>query len=79
MRYQITKPEHGSEHWLAVRWCDEDGMARISASVAGAVHGENKYTSAADLAMELLSDTPPTPVTGGMYYGSDGNFYLGVG
>lgn len=22
-------------------------------------------------------DTPPTPVTGGMYYGSDGNFYLG--
>jgi len=24
-------------------------------------------------------DTPPTPVTGGMYYGSDGNFYLGVG
>ena len=62
MRYQITKPEHGSEHWLAVRWCDEDGMARISASVAGAVHGENKYTSAADLAMELLSDTPPTPI-----------------
>jgi hypothetical protein len=23
-------------------------------------------------------DTPPTAVTGGMYYGSDGNFYLGV-
>jgi hypothetical protein len=22
-------------------------------------------------------DTPPTPVTGGMYYGADGNFYLG--
>ena len=22
-------------------------------------------------------DTPPTPVTGGMYYGVDGNFYLG--
>ena len=23
-------------------------------------------------------DTPPTPVTGGMYYSSDGNFYLGI-
>lgn len=23
-------------------------------------------------------DTPPTPVTGGMYYSSDGNFYLGM-
>jgi len=23
-------------------------------------------------------DTPPTPITGGMYYGADGNFYLGM-
>jgi hypothetical protein len=23
-------------------------------------------------------DIPPTPVTGGMYYGADGNFYLGM-
>jgi len=23
-------------------------------------------------------DTPPTPITGGMYYGADGNFYLGI-
>ena len=23
-------------------------------------------------------DTPPTPVTGAMYYSSDGNFYLGM-
>ena len=23
-------------------------------------------------------DTPPTPITGGMYYSSDGNFYLGI-
>jgi len=23
-------------------------------------------------------DTPPTPITGGMYYSSDGNFYLGM-
>jgi hypothetical protein len=61
MRYQITKPEHGSEKWLAVRWADENGLTRISASVASAIHNENKYTSAADLAMELLADTPPTP------------------
>lgn len=23
-------------------------------------------------------NTPPTPITGGMYYGADGNFYLGI-
>lgn len=23
-------------------------------------------------------DTPPTPITGGMYYSSDGNFYFGI-
>jgi predicted phage-related endonuclease len=61
MRYQITKPEHGSQEWLNVRWVDENGLTRISASVASAVHNENKYTSAADLAMELLADAPPTP------------------
>jgi predicted phage-related endonuclease len=57
----INKPPHGSSEWLAVRWRDENNLARISASVAAAVHGSHPYTSGADLAVELLSDTPPTP------------------
>lgn len=59
--YTIPKPSHGSEEWLRVRWSDDNGNKRISASVAAAVHGEGKYTSAADLASELLADNPPAP------------------
>lgn len=61
MRYTIQKPSHGSQEWLNVRWKDADGKARISASVAGAVHGENPFTSTSDLAFELLAAQPPTP------------------
>ena len=61
MRYTIQKPSHGSQEWLNVRWKDADGRARISASVAGAVHGENPFTSTSDLAFELLAAQPPTP------------------
>jgi predicted phage-related endonuclease len=61
MRYVINKPEHGSQDWLTARWKDSDNRARISASVAGAVHGENPFTSAADLAFELLAAQPPEP------------------
>jgi predicted phage-related endonuclease len=57
----VTKPTHGSEEWLAVRWKDEEGLARISASNAAAVHGDHPYMSGADLAVELLSPTPPKP------------------
>ena len=59
--YTIEKPKHGSQDWLNVRWKDEDGLARISASVAAAVHGTHPYTSRADLCVELLAKTPPTP------------------
>lgn len=59
--YTVPKPTHGSQEWLNTRWKNENGEARISASVAAAVHGEHQYTSAADLAFELLADTPPTP------------------
>jgi predicted phage-related endonuclease len=61
MRYTIQKPSHGSQEWLNVRWKDADGRARISASVAGAVHGENPFTSTSDLAFELLAAQPPIP------------------
>lgn len=61
-RFQVEKPEHGSADWLRMRWADKQGNRRISASVAAAVHGEGKYTSAADLASELLADNPPEPL-----------------
>lgn len=60
-RYQIDKPTHGSEEWLRVRWSDAQGNKRVSASVAGAIYNEHPYTSAAQLAAELLSPVPPTP------------------
>jgi len=59
--YTIPKPTHGSQEWLNVRWENEKGQKRITASVAAAVHGEHKYTSMADLAVELLAPNPPEP------------------
>jgi len=58
---KINKPTHGSTEWLAVRWKDENGDARISASVAAAVHGAHPYTSTADLVTELIAAEPPKP------------------
>jgi len=60
-RNKIPKPTHGSPEWLALRWRNEEGRARISASVAAAVHNEHPYTSAGALALELLADQPPQP------------------
>lgn len=59
--YTIPKEKHGSPEWLAVRWRNENGEARISASVAAAVHDQHAFTTGGDLAIELLSDTPPQP------------------
>lgn len=63
MRKHITinKPPHGSQDWLNIRWENEKGEKRVTASVAAAVHGEHKYTSMADLAVELLAKEPPEP------------------
>ena len=60
-RYTISKPPHGSQDWLNKRWADSNGNKRITASVAAAVHNEHKYTSPADLAVELLAKKPPVP------------------
>jgi len=60
-RYTISKPPHGSQDWLNKRWADSNGNKRITASVAAAVHNEHKYTSPADLAVELLAKKPPQP------------------
>ena len=59
--YTNPKPTHGSQEWLNVRWENDKGQKRITASVAAAVHGEHKYTSMADLAVELLAQNPPEP------------------
>ena len=60
-RYTISKPPHGSQDWLNKRWADSNGNKRITASVAAAVHNEHKYTTPADLAVELLALKPPAP------------------
>ena len=60
-RYTISKPPHGSQEWLNARWADANGNKRVTASVAAAVHNEHKYTSPADLAVELLAKKPPQP------------------
>jgi hypothetical protein len=60
-RYTTPKPTHGSQKWLDVRWENDKGEKRITASVAAAVHGEHKYTTMADLAVELLAQQPPKP------------------
>lgn len=57
----IPKPTHGSQDWLNLRWQNEKGEKRITASVAAAIHGEHKYITPADLAVELLATTPPVP------------------
>ena len=59
--YTIPKPTHGSQDWLNLRWANEKGEKRITASVAAAIHGEHKYTTPADLAVELLASAPPVP------------------
>jgi hypothetical protein len=59
--YTIPKPPHGSQEWLNARWQNDDGQARITASVAAVVHNEHRFTTPADLAVELLAKTPPVP------------------
>jgi len=59
--YTRNKPEHGTAEWLEARWKNAAGETQITASVAAVVHGEHPYKTAADLATELLSPTPPQP------------------
>jgi len=61
MLTQIPKRKHGSQGWLNDRWQNENGEARIAASAAAAVHGQHSFITVTDLAVELLSDTPPVP------------------
>lgn len=59
-RYLVEKPVDETE-WLAARWKNVKGEARITASVAGVVHGQHQFKSVADLAIELAKETAPIP------------------
>ena len=59
--YTIDKPKHGSQDWLNARWRNDEGLARISASVAAAVYDKHNYITGGDLAVELLAERAPEP------------------
>jgi predicted phage-related endonuclease len=59
--FRIPKPAHGSQAWLEARWKNAEGLPQIAASAAAAVHGEHKFISTTDLAIELMAETPPEP------------------
>ena len=59
--YTIPKEPHSSQPWLNQRFWNEKLEKRITGSQAAAIHGEHKYTTPADYAVELLADTPPVP------------------
>jgi hypothetical protein len=61
MKTRIPKPPHGSAEWLAVRWKNEAGEARVSASVAAAIHDAHPYVSKTDIAVQLLAYEAPQP------------------
>ena len=59
--YTIPKEPHSSQAWLNQRFWNEAFEKRITGSQAAAIHGDHKYTTPADYAVELLADTPPIP------------------
>ena len=61
-RYRIAKPEHGGQEWLNIRFRDEHGNKRVSASAVAAIYGLHPFVKKDTYAAELLSDIPPTPI-----------------
>jgi len=61
-RYRISKPEHGGQEWLNIRFRDEHGNKRVSASAVAAIFDAHPFVAREKYAAELLSDTPPTPI-----------------
>lgn len=61
-RYRIPKPEHGGQEWLNVRFRDEHGNKRVSASAVAAIYGVHPFVPMDKYAAELLGDTPPRPI-----------------
>ncbi len=61
-RYRIAKPEHGGQDWLNIRFRDENGNKRVSASAVAAIYGLHPFVRKEQYAAELLGDTAPTPI-----------------
>ena len=60
-RYTVPKEPHSSQAWLNQRFWNEAKEKRLTGSQAAAIHGEHKYTTPADYAVELLASAPPVP------------------
>ena len=61
-RYRIEKPEHGGQDWLNIRFRDEEGNKRVSASAVAAIYGLHPFVRREQYAAELLGDVAPTPI-----------------
>jgi len=61
-RYRIAKPAHGGQEWLNIRFRDEHGNKRVSASAVAAIYGLHPFVPMDKYAAELLGDVAPTPI-----------------
>lgn len=61
-RYRISKPEHGGQDWLNIRFRDENGNKRVSASAVAAIYGLHPFVKRDAYAAELMGDVPPRPI-----------------
>lgn len=61
-RYRINKPEHGGQDWLNIRFRDEHGNKRVSASAVAAIYGLHPFVPKDKYAAELLGDIAPRPI-----------------
>jgi len=73
VRYRLSKPEHGGQDWLNIRYQDEEGRRRISASAAAAIYDRHPFVPADQYAAEMLSGIAPVPTepTWAMTRGND--------
>ena len=61
-RYRQSKPKHGGQDWLTLRFWDEEGNKRISASEAAAIYGLHPFLKKDVYVARMMSDTPPAPL-----------------
>jgi len=61
-RYRISKPTHGGQEWLNIRFRDEEGNKRVSASAVAAIYGLHPFVKRDQYAAELLGDVAPSPI-----------------
>lgn len=59
----ISKPEHGSEEWLRLRWRDPEGRCVFGASEAASLMDASPYVSRGDLFVNKISAPQISPMT----------------